>query len=327
MRNSNRESINWGILATGRIAGIFATGLQTLDDANLVAVGSRSQESANRFGDEFDIPHRHSSYEALAADPDVDVVYVSTPHPMHKACTMLMLEAGKAVLCEKPFTLNAAEARAIVDLAREKNCFLMEAMWTRFLPMMAEVRRLVRDGAIGEVRMINSSMGFRTDFNPASRLFDPALGGGALLDVGVYAVSFVSMLLGQPERVTSMAELGETGVDEQSAAILGYPGGEIATIQTGIRTQTGSESVIMGTEGMIRIRPLTSCVLQRSGQEPEEIEVPIEGNGYHYQAAEVMNSLRNGKTESEIMSLDETIAIMETMDRIREQWGLRYPGE
>ena len=326
------NTINWGILATGAITRKFATGLKFRDDAKLLAVGSRSQESADRFGDEFDVPHRHASYESLAADPDVDVVYIGTPHPMHKENALLMLEAGKAVLCEKPCTINAAEAREVVACARTHGTFLMEAMWSRFIPIMAEVRRLIQEGAIGDVRMITSNTGFRTNFNPDSRLFAPELGGGALLDVGVYPISFASMLLGTPERIVSMAELGETGVDEQSAAVLGYSGGQLAAIQTGIRTNTSHESVIMGTDGMIRIHPpsvaATRLTLHRNDQPTEEIEMPIAGeNGYHYQAGEVMDCLRAGETESKIMPLDETISIMETMDMIRGQWGLKYPSE
>ena len=218
------DTLRWGILATGSIAHKFATGIAALDDAEIVAVGSRSREGADKFADEFDIPDRHDSYEALAADPDVDAIYIATPHSLHKENMLTCLAAGKAVLCEKPFAINAREAREAIDFARERGIFLMEAMWTRYIPLMVEVRRMVADGMIGDLRMITGDFGYRAGFNAERRTFNPALGGGALLDVGIYPLSLASMLLGKPQRIASMAELGETGVDEQSAMILGYLG-------------------------------------------------------------------------------------------------------
>ena len=325
------QTIRWGILGTGRIAHIFATGLRSTPDAELVAVGSRTMETADRFGDEFNVPRRHPSYEELASDPDVDVVYVSSPHTAHLENSLLCINAGKAVLCEKPFTINAREAEQLITAARARGVFLMEAMWPRFLPAMARVRELLMENAIGEVRMLASDFGFRTAFNPKGRLFDLALGGGALLDVGVYPVSLSSMIMGEPDRVCGLASLGETGVDEQSAMILGYPSGQLAILYTAIRTTTPHETQIMGSDGMIRIhapafKP-TMLTISRTGTSPETIELPIEGNGYYYEAAAVGAALRAGKLEHEIMPLDETLAIMRTMDRIRAQWGLTYPVE
>lgn len=330
------RKIGWGILATGTIAHKFTTGLQHCADANIVAVGSRSQSAADAFGDEFNIPHRHASYEALVADPEVEAIYIGTPHSFHKENALLCIEHGKAVLCEKPFAINAAQAQEVVDAAREKNVFVMEAMWTRFIPLVREVVRMVEGGVIGDLRMVTGDFGFRTGFKPEHRLFDPALGGGGLLDVGVYAVSFASMLLGAPDRIASLAELGETGVDEQAAAILSYPGGQMALIHTGVRTRTPGEATIMGTDGFIRIeRPfwaptamvLDKPVLDKPGQRSQRIEIPFTGNGYNYQAEEVMRCLRSGKTESELMPLDETVSILKSMDEMRAQWGLRYPME
>jgi len=323
--------IRWGILATGTIAHKFATGLQVCDDAELLAVGSRSQASADAFADEFDIPRRYASYEDLVTDPDVDVIYIATPHARHKENALLCLDHGKAVLCEKPFTINAAEARQVIERARAKQIFVMEAMWTRFIPLMVEVRRLVNEGEIGEVRMITGDFGYRAGFNPQSRAFDPALGGGGLLDVGVYPLSLASMLLGAPERIVSMAELGQTGVDEQSAAILGYPGGALAIIYSAVRTRTPQDATILGTDGFIRIHPPfwvpTAMTLYKVGAEPQHKEIPFEGNGYNYQAHEVMTCLRAGKLESDVIPLDETLQIMQSMDAMRAQWGLTYPME
>jgi len=321
----------WGILGTGNIASQFARGLAELDDAQLVAVGSRTAESAEAFGERFSAPHRHSSYAALASDPDIDAIYVATPHPLHHDNTIMGLEAGKAVLCEKPFAINAGQAQAMIATARARGVFLMEAMWTRFLPHMIRLRELLAAGVIGEVRMLQADFGFRTSFNPKGRLFDPALGGGALLDVGIYTVSLASMILGTPERVTGMAQLGETGVDEQSAMLFGYSGGRLALLSQAIRTNSPHEALLLGTTGKIRVHsswwkaaPITLSV---DGQPDELIDVPAIGNGYNYEAAEVGRCLRAGRTESEVMPLDETLAIMRTLDEVRAQWGLRYPGE
>ena len=321
----------WGILGAGGIAKKFSSGVQALADHELIAVGSRTQEKADQFADQFNIPHRHASYEALVADPEVDAIYVATPHPMHKENTLLCLVHGKHVLCEKPFTINAGEAKEIIDAARSRKLFLMEAMWTRFIPAVMEAKRLVDSGAIGEVRMINADFGYRAGFNPASRAFDPALGGGGLLDVGIYPLSLASMFLGRPDRIASLAEIGQTGVDEQSAFVLGYPGGQLATLYTAVRTTTPQEAIIMGTDGMIRIHPPfwipKKLTLTQPGKGAQEIEIPFEANGYNYEAAEVAACVRAGKLESDVMPLDESLQLMETMDAIRAQWGMKYPME
>ena len=321
----------WGILGTGNIASQFARVLAVLDDAELVAVGSRTAKSAEVFGEQFAVPHRHTSYAALASDPEVDAIYVATPHPLHMENTLLGLEAGKAVLCEKPFAINAGQAEAMIATARRRGVFLMEAMWTRFLPHMVRLRELLAQGAIGELRMLQADFGFRTSFNPQSRLFDPALGGGALLDVGIYPVSLASMLFGAPERVTGMAHLGATGVDEQSAMIFGYAGGQLAVISQAIRTNSPHEALLLGTAGKIRVHTswwkASTMTLSIEGRPDELIDVPATGNGYNYEAAEVGRCLHEGRTESEVMPLDETLAIMRTLDQVRAQWGLRYPGE
>jgi predicted dehydrogenase len=323
--------IRWGILGTGNIAGQFAQGLTSLDDAELVAVGSRSQESADSFGDRFGVPRRHGSYEALASDPLVDAVYIGTPHSLHKENTIMCLKAGKAVLCEKPFAINAAETREMIAVARERKLFLMEAVWSRFLPLLVKLRELLAEGAIGEVRMLYADFGFRASVNPESRLFNPALGGGALLDVGIYPVSLAHMILGKPNRIAALAEIGETGVDEQGAMILGFPKGELALLSTAIRTSTPHEATILGTKGSIRLEREwwhgTKLTLQRGDGAPEQLDLPFEGNGYNYEAAEVGRCLREGRLESDVIPLDETLEVMETLDAIRAQWGLKYPME
>lgn len=325
------ETIRWGIIGTGAIAHKFAEGLKSVSDAELVAVASRTQEKADAFGEEFGVARRHAGYERLAADDGVDAVYVATPHAMHKADTMLCLEAGRAVLCEKPFAINEAEAREMVGLARQKGVFLMEAMWSRFLPKHAHLRELLSAGAIGEPRLLVADFGFRAPFDPKRRLFDPALGGGALLDVGVYNVSLASMVfLEEPNDVAALADRGATGVDEQMAYALAYDGGRLASLSTAVRTTTAMEATVYGTEGFIRVdRPWwcgASLTVTRGG-EAETVELPHGGNGYNYEAEEVGRCLREGRTESAVMSLDETLSIMRTLDRLRADIGLRYPME
>ncbi len=325
------DKIRWGIIGTGNISSQFARGLAVLPDAELVAVGSRARASAEAFAAKFDVPHRHASYEALARDPDVDAVYVGTPHSLHRANSMMCLQAGKAVLCEKPFAINAAEAEEVINLAREKGRFLMEAMWTRFLPLTKKVRELLATGEIGPVQMLAADLGFRARFDPKHRLFDPELGGGALLDVGIYPISLASMIFGSPTRIASMAHMGQTGVDEQAAVTLGYEEGQLAVLYTSIRTTTPKEAILMGTKGQIRIHaPMfvpSKLTLSVDGQDDQVIEMPFTGNGYNYEATEVMNCLRAGRLESELIPLDETLSIMRTLDAIRAQWGLKYPME
>jgi predicted dehydrogenase len=323
--------IRWGILGTGTIARKFAEGLRHVEGAELVAVGSRSSQTAEAFAAAFGVPRRHASYDDLAADPEIDVVYIATPHPFHRENSLQCLQAGKAVLCEKPFTVNAQEAAAVISLARERRLFLMEAMWTRFLPLFTKLRELLAPGVLGELRLLQVDFGFRAGFNPQGRLFNPQLAGGALLDVGVYNLSLASLLWGRPERIHSAAHLGETGVDEQSAVLLSYAQGRLATLSSAIRLNTPQEALVIGTDGWLKIHTpwwkATAMTLTVAGQAPQLIEVPFAGNGYNYQADEVGRCLRAGRLESAVMPLDETLAIMETLDEIRRQWGLRYPVE
>lgn len=323
--------IRWGIIGPGGIARRFAADLKLVPDTQLVAVGSRSQESADKFADEFGAPNRHASYADLANDPDVDVVYIATPHPFHHANALLCLQAGKAVLVEKPFTINARQAQEVVDTARSAGLFAMEAMWSRYIPLMVRLRELISEGAIGEVRMLEVDFGFRSQLKPEGRLYNLALGGGALLDVGVYNVSLASMLFGTPTRIVSMAHLGETGVDEQAGMVFGYPEGRLAVLSSAIRTTMSQEAFIMGAEGRIRLhspwwKP-SRLTLTRPNQDDIIIDMPVEGFGFHHEAAEVVRCLREGRLESATMPLDETVAIMSTLDELRAQWGLKYPME
>jgi dihydrodiol dehydrogenase / D-xylose 1-dehydrogenase (NADP) len=325
------KPIRWGILGLGKIARKFAVGLQSVPDATLVAVGSRAQVKAAAFAAEFNVPHVHGRYEALAADPEVDVVYVATPHPMHHEAALLCLRAGKAVLLEKPFTVNAKECEALIKVARRENIFLMEAMWMRFLPMIVQLREWLDRKVVGEPRMVTADFGFRAEWKPEDRLLNPALGGGALLDVGIYPLSFASMIFGvAPRAVTGLCHLGQTGVDEQSAVVLSYEGGELAVLACAVRTGTTHEARIFGTNGSIVIPDFWHCTqatLTMNGKPPETVMRPMKGNGYNYEAVEVGRCLRAGIKESPVMPLSETLEMMRTMDTLRRQWGLVYPGE
>ena len=325
------EKLRWGILATARIARKFAAGLKSSECGELVAAGSRSQEKADAFGEELSIPRRHGSYQALADDGEVDAIYVATPHPMHKDAAILCLQAGKAVLCEKPFTVNAAQAEQVIAVARERGVFCMEAMWSRFLPSVQKAKEIVESGRIGELRMIMADFGFRTGWDPEGRLLDPELAGGGLLDVGIYPLSLAGMFFGEAKEVASLAHLGETGVDEQAGIVIKYAGGRIGAMTTGVRIHTPMEAWLLGTEGKIHLHHPWwrggKLTILKDQDELETIEPPMVGNGYNYEADEVARCIAAGKTESDVMPLDETLSLIRTMDAIRAQWGLKYPME
>jgi predicted dehydrogenase len=324
------KKIHWGIIGTGDIAKKFAAGLSVLSDSELVAVASRATKTADAFGDLFHVAKRHDNYQSLAQDPDVNVVYISTPHSLHKENTLMCLRAGKSVLCEKPFAINAKEAAEMIQFARQRRLFLMEAMWTRFFPLMARVREMIASGVIGEVRMLMADFGYRSE-DQKNWVFDRSFGGGGLLDVGIYPLSFSHLIFGIPNQITSISHLGSSGVDEQSAVILGYEGGRMALIASATRTETPQEAYLLGTKGRIHIhspwwKPQT-LTLSVNGRANEVMQIPYQGNGYNYEAAEVARCLREGRTESDTMPLDETLSIMKTMDAIRAQWNLKYPME
>ncbi len=314
------EPIRWGIIGTGGIAHTFARDLAFTDDGVVAAVGSRTVTSAEAFGDEFDVPRRHGSYEALVNDDSVDAVYVSTPHPMHFANASLALEHGKPVLVEKAFTMNGQEARDLVALARSKNLFLMEAMWTRFLPHVVAVREIVARGDLGELVAFEADHGKWFALDPSFRLFAPELGGGAVLDLGVYPISFASMLLGRPERVTALVEPAMTGVDGQVSMAFGYSNGAQSLLSTTSLARTATRACISGTRARIEIdgdfySPTSFTVITKEGDR-ELFTFETSGRGLHYQAQEVARCLREGLLESDGMPLDESIAIMETIDAV-----------
>ncbi|MGV9645238.1 Gfo/Idh/MocA family protein [Streptomyces sp. NPDC003514] len=328
------QSVRWGILATGGIAAAFTADLVDLPDAEVVAVASRTRASADAFAERFGIPRAYGDWASLAADEDIDVVYVATPHAAHREAAGLCLEAGRNVLCEKAFTLNAREAGELVALAKEHGGFLMEAMWMYCNPLVRRLKALVDDGAIGEVRHVQADFGLAGPFPPAHRLRDPAQGGGALLDLGVYPVSFAHLLLGEPSDVTARATLSPEGVDLQTGALLSWDGGALASLHCSIAGGTPTVASVTGSAGRIDVpegffHP-ERFVLHRDGRDPEEFTAdPADGprTTMRHEAIEVMRALRAGETESPLVPLEGTLAVMRTLDAIRDRVGVRYPGE
>ena len=322
-------NLQWGVIGTGGIAASFVRDVQYLPDADVVAVGSRSQASADRFGDEHGVARRHPSYQALVEDPDVDVVYVATPHPLHAENALAAIAAGKHVLVEKPFTMDAVEAQQVVDAARAAGVFCMEAMWTRFLPHVVRIRQLLAEGALGQVRAVSADFGVNFPPDPAHRLYAPELGGGALLDLGIYPVSWVVMVLGAPASVTAVADPAFTGVDAQTTAVLRSADGAHGIATCNLWADTARRAYIAGTEGVIEVDPdfyrPSSFTLRRRGAEPERFEPVPElvgaDKGLRFEAAEVGRCLREGLLESPGIPLDETVAIMKVLDEIRRQTG------
>ena len=325
------DVLRWGVLGTGGIAHGFAREVAGMSDCVVVAVGSRTDAAAKRFADAFAVPHAHDSVAALVGDDTVDAVYVATPHPAHAGGALAAIAAGKHVLVEKPFTMDAAEAVTVVDAARAAGVFCMEAMWTRFLPHVLRLRELLAAGAVGQIRTVVADHGQYFTPDPAHRMYDPALGGGALLDLGIYPVSWAHLVLGAPATVTAVSAATMTGVDAQTTAILGYPDGAQAIATCTLEALTPRRSWISGSEGTIEVDPVfyapSGFTLTRRDGTTERFD-PVtlagQGKGMRYEIAEVVRCVAAGLTESPAMPLDETVAVMRTMDQIARQIGLTY---
>lgn len=323
--------LRWGILATGGIAAAFASDLRTAG-LDLVAVGSRSQASADAFAARFDIPRAHGSYEALAADPEVDIIYVATPHPMHHQDARLALENGKHALVEKAFTLNRAEAEDLQRLAAEKGLIVMEAMWTRYLPHMVHLREIIAAGTLGEIRAVMADHTQKLPTDPAHRLNALELGGGALLDLGIYPISFIWDVLGEPTSIQATARLIETGADAEVATMMTHAGGAISTSLSSSRAAGANAAVIVGTEARIEIdrvwyTPTSFRVVAPDGTVLEEYVSAVEGRGMQYQAFAAESAVAGGDPEALALPIAESVAIMGTLDEIRRQIGVTYPKE
>ncbi|WP_344593886.1 Gfo/Idh/MocA family oxidoreductase [Actinomadura vinacea] len=314
------EPIRWGILGTGGIAEVFTADLLHLDGHEVAAVGSRSPATAAAFARRHGIGRAHASYAALAADEDVDVVYVATPHPLHFEPARLCLEAGRAVLVEKPFTTSAADAERLAGIARATGGFAMEAMWTRFSPLVRRLHALVGEGAIGEVSAVYADFSIAPPFDPEHRLWSAELAGGSLLDLGCYVLSITWPLLGPPDTVQATAAPAPTGVDANTGVLLGYRSGAVALLHCGLMGESPHTATVVGTKGRIELaspfyRP-EALTLTRAGGAPETFTVDLAGNGYTHQAEEVARCLRLGLTESPLLPLDESVAVLRVIDEI-----------
>lgn len=326
----NRK-IKWGILGCGIIANKFAKGLELVEDAELVAVASKTAAKACEFAFRYSVKNYYDSYEELVKNPEIDVVYIATTHNFHYENIKLCLKNNKHVLCEKAFTVNALQAKEVISIAREKTLFLMEAMWTRFLPCITELNHMLKDGIIGDIKLLRADFGFRIDVDEENRLINPNLAGGTLLDLGIYTISFARMIFKRPpSAIKSSASFGKTNVDEHVGYILQYKEGEKAMISTSFQVTVPHDALIAGTKGYIRIPTFYSpveMILKLECQDEKIIKLPFESTGYGYEAAEVNKCIREGWTESSIMPLEETLEIMTTMDKLRSDWGFKYPGE
>ena len=326
-----KEQFNWGIIGTGKIAQAFAGALVQVPDGHLHSVLSRKQSSADQFARVNGANLATDNPDIFLNDPDLDVVYIATPHPMHFEGTLQCLQAGKHVLCEKPLALNSKQVQKMIDTARENQCFLMEAMWTWFIPAVNRAKALVDGGAIGEARIISADFGFSFPYDPSHRFFNPELGGGALLDIGIYPLAISLYLFGKPDSITGSAVMGETGVDESMTATLHYADGKLATCMATGRAETACETVIAGEKGFIRIHRnfwrSERISLHLRGQDPQEMNYPLQGNGYNYELMHTQDCIRKGLLESPVMNWQASLDLMGMMDSLRRTWGLKYPVE
>lgn len=325
--------LRWGILATGGIAAAFTSDLRTAG-LDVVAVGSRTQESADEFAARFDIPRAHGSYVDLAEDPEVDIIYVATPHPMHHEDARLALQNGKHVLVEKAFTVNRAEADDLRSLAAEKGLLAMEAMWTRYLPHMVRLREVIASGTLGEIRSVSADHTQSLPPDPAHRINALSLGGGALLDLGIYPISFIWDVLGAPTQITAVGRLLDTGADAEVATIMTHAGGAISTSLSSSRTVGPNTAAVLGTEARIEIdrvwyTPTSFRVIAADGTVLEEYESHVEGRGMQYQAFAAEGAVAAGDIAGALLplSIDESVEIMGALDEIRRQIGVIYPSE
>lgn len=326
------KTMQWGIIGCGGIAHVFATSLQSLEEGNLLAGASRTPGRAQEFADKYGMEQVYTDYESLVSDPDIEAVYIATTHNFHYENAKLCLENGKHVLCEKSFTVNAVQALELIELAKAKNLFLMEAVWTRFLPAIGKLQKAIADGVIGKVQTVTASFCLGREFPDEHRLKNIHLAGGALLDLGIYPISFADIVFGKrPEKIQSSVVKTSTGVDERSFYLFEYADGAHASLFSSLTDNMPNEALISGTEGYIRI-PLFWAARQfhihRKDEEPEIVLADYpEGENFKFEIMHSMECIRAKKTESEIYPLSKTLEIMETMDQLRDQWGIQYPEE
>ena len=324
--------IRWAILGCGKIARKFAADLKLVKDAELIAVAAREQSKADAFAKDFPAKYKHNSYEALVQNPEVDVIYVATPHGLHHEHVMLCLKHKKAVLCEKAFALNYVQAKEMVDFAKAQNTFLMEAFWTRFLPHYLALKKLLQEGKVGNIKYVHAEFGFIPTPPVAPRIYDPALGGGSLLDIGIYPVFFALDILGKPDAIEATMTKASTGVDEQCSIQFNYNNGAIAQLFSTFASNLATGADIGGDKGRIRLThrfhgPTTSLEYYPGNVDTREVVSfdKAQGNGYEYEAMHVTECLQKKFTESPVLTLEKTLLLMETLDTIRKKAGIHYP--
>ncbi|RZT88927.1 putative dehydrogenase [Pseudonocardia sediminis] len=319
-------TVRWGVIGPGRIADKVVADFGHVPGAELVAVASRSAERGAAFAQKHGIPRVHDSYRAIIDDPDVDVVYVATPHPQHRGIALAALNAGTAVLVEKAFTVSSVATREVAAASRSTGVFAMEAMWTRFFPAVVRMNELIADGAIGEVRAVQADLGVRNETGPDDRFYSAELGGGALFDLGVYVISFAQMLLGAPTAISAHGTLAQTGVDVEESIVLGYDDGRSAALYCSLQCATPGSARVVGTNGWIEVLPRfhhpDSIVLHRHGAEPERIDAPSLGGGYAHELIEVTERIAAGESESAVMPLADTIEVQDVMAAVADQLGM-----
>jgi predicted dehydrogenase len=323
------KKYNWGIIGCGKIAHNFAQDLSIAENANLYAVASRSHSKAVDFGDIYNASKAYGSYQELANDPNVDVVYIATPHVFHCENTLMCLNAGKAVLCEKAFGMNQAEVQKMVDLAQEKGIFLMEALWTRFIPGTEKVLELIQNDKIGEIKLVKADFGFRAAYDTTKRLFNKKLGGGSLLDIGIYPIFLSLLTLGKPQNITAKAVMSPTQVDSTCSMVFEYENDAAAILDSNLLVNTNIEGWIYGTKGSIKMnRRFHHCESIEYYNANHELEstydIKYTGNGYYHEILEVMRCLEAGKTESDALPLSFSLDLIRILDEVRAKIGLVY---
>jgi len=325
------EKINWGIIGAGKIAGKFATDLATLPDANLYAIASRSEEKAANFAETYGFQKTFGSYESMLQDPAVQAVYIATPHVYHCHNTLMALDHKKAVICEKPFAMNTREVKEMLAKAKATDTFLMDALWTLCLPHIIKAKEIVDSGQLGKIVSVKADFGFNANFDPNSRLFNRDLGGGALLDIGIYPLLLALYFLGKPEKIAAVAKMGNTKIDEECAIFLSYTSGQTANLHATLLARTPTEAHIYCEKGFIHIptqfhKPVEAIkILEYDGLKETNVPFDVQSIGYKYEAAEMMNCMRAGKKESDIIPHQFSLDLMELLDKVREQIGLIYP--
>lgn len=328
-----KVTVKWGIMGCGGIANKFAEGAVEAEGVEVIAAASRTPGKAEAFAEKHGIKSHYSDYEQLLKNKEIDIVYIATTHNFHYENALQVLESGKAILCEKPFTVNSREMAALIQKATDTNLFMMEAMWTRFLPAMVQIRSWLNEGMIGEVRQIRASLGFNFDLEPSHRMLNPALAGGVLLDMGIYPLSFANMIMKtKPIEMKALGEIGPTGVDVSSSYLLKYQSGCLAMLNTTIKAPIYSRAEIIGSLGKIVIPSLfiaaSKVIIHMEDQEPQEMDFPFDdSSGFKFEIEAASDSFRKGLIENEVMPLSDTLQLMETIDELKSQLGLVYEND